>query len=145
MQEIEVEEGTRTFVNLDSMWYGISSRDGWEEIHIVDDMNDYDVNPNPFGKDVDPFQKPAALGSTSYGSFNSFVQSKGSPINCIVENRFYRNVMDGNDRSLGKTLANCRYLTCLDHGLYGLEVKKEGTDFQGLEIHDIGSLIPNLD
>ena len=48
--------GTREFVNLDTVWFGISHENDSDMLYIVSNMNDFDVSPNPFGDNVNPFE-----------------------------------------------------------------------------------------
>ena len=50
-----VPDGTREFVNLDTVWYGIVRDKGQDSLLVVEDMNNFANNPNPFGVDVETF------------------------------------------------------------------------------------------
>ena len=55
IDRMSVPGGTRAFVNLDTVWYGIVRRDGQDSLLVVEDMNNFANNPNPFGVDVETF------------------------------------------------------------------------------------------
>ena len=65
-------------------------------------MNNFLVNPNPFGGDINIFEVPGEFiqqGSTSqsFDSFNDFLKTNTRGIKniaCIVENLFYKNKID---------------------------------------------------
>jgi hypothetical protein len=159
--EIEVDPGTYKFINLDAVWYGIAKNEnGYDTIGLIKGMNNFFVNPNPFGgDDTNAFNDfpvtlyvNGAVSETDYDSFNKMVESKNTGVNCIVENLFYRNVIDVTvvngeyDPSMfGQIIPECRYLVCLSHRLYGMQFIKGGAKGYTLHVHDIGSLIPNID
>ena len=45
----------------------------------------------------------------------------------------------------GDVISQCKYIVCLTNGLYGLQPIWDGTEFVTFRMHDIGSLVPNLD
>lgn len=150
IKPVAITEGTRKFVNLDTVWYGVVDRRSengeWDEIEIVDDMNDFYVNPNPFGGDVNPFACPLYSGnSVRWGSFNEFLKASKTRVNCIVENLFRNNpVYSGSD--LGSAIANCQYIVCTTNRLYGLRPRKSNKgEFKGFQLIDIGALVNNID
>lgn len=89
-------------------------------------MNDFDLNPNMFN--CNPFDKPAYEPSetpTEMGiTFNEWLLGSG-PLNCIVENMFFKDRSFDKDKGAVPTFAqvmnSCRYLVCAASGFYGLE------------------------
>lgn len=138
------------FVNLDSIWYcKESDANGNDQVKIVDQMNDFLTWPNPFG--CNPFDAKGDDGEVVSISFNEWMQGK---LNCIVENRFYKNNMvdDGAvdltpEDSFAQMLTKSRYLVCVENGFYGLESKWKSNqvtgdrEFIGFERHDIGNTL----
>ena len=61
-KEIELPDGTEDFLNLDGIWYGIQKYEDYTQICIMNDMNDFMVNPNPF--DGNPFGTKMEVGET---------------------------------------------------------------------------------
>ena len=116
VDDVAVPEGTVRFINLDSVWYGlVQCSDGgrvWNELRIVDEMNDFADNPNPFGDGVNPFD---------FG-FNGYLGNNGISIHSIVENKFYGNLIDGSDGDgeFGGVIPKCMYIVCMGNGFYGL-------------------------
>lgn len=154
------DDGTLRYINLDSVWYGIQevvvtvengeiAEDGTPirvpmldsdgkmitTNHIVivpEPMNDFAVNPNPFGEN--PFDAPfpddpdTPEENEYRGSFNQFMDwlagnlEKSIVVNCAIENLFYAN---GFSDDVGDVLANVKipkskYIVCAGYGLYGL-------------------------
>lgn len=86
--DIPYEPGTISFLNLDAVWYGIVRKTDkvikkeYDQINIAEGMNDFFTNPNPWGKNVNPFNAPLTLdasanifsGTTSPQTFNEFLQ-----------------------------------------------------------------------
>ena len=146
VQSMKIDENTVKFVNLDTVWYGIVRNGNFDQITVVSDgMNDFFVNPNPFGENVNPFDSSLTFnGDSSHASsFNKFMELEEKRINCIVENRFYGNSIGSGE--FGGALADCRYLVCLSDGFYGLKPVRGNGEFQGLKMYDIGYLMPNID
>ena len=136
-------ENARDFINLEGIWYAIvRSEENADTLKIVDDMNDFEVNPNPFGQN--PFDAPLIMPGSEADSFNDFSIRKAAEdgesfINNITENLFYKNTFLVGT-SLGNILPRCRYILCLSDKLCGLEAKYgENGEFLGLAVHDIGS------
>lgn len=151
IKPVAITAGTRKFVNLDTVWYGVVDKRGedgseWDEIEIVDDMNDFYVNPNPFGGDINPFACSLYSGSSvRWSSFNKLLSVSKTRVNCIVENLFRNNKMFS-DSVLGPAIVKCQYIVCTTHRLYGLIPKKNASGaFLGFELVDIGSLVNNID
>lgn len=148
------------FINLDSIWYCNKVVDGHDTIAIVKEMNNFYRDANPFGGN--PFDKYLYNPPTQEGrdptslnvTFNNWLDGSGrKTLNCIVENRFYKNVMDdeqaiGSTTKFGKTITACRYLLCVPNGFYGLEsywkVVSGVRTFMGFVLHDIGRTLPVL-
>lgn len=140
----------KKFFNLDSIWY--CQRDGNagnDRIDIVNEMNDFVRDANPFGDN--PFDKPLfGDDGTSLGyTFNKWL----TELNCIIENRFYKNVLKddgakGTHTNFGDMISKCRYLLCGHGGFYGLEAYWDTTGgeraFKGFKLHDIGATLPIL-
>lgn len=62
-----------------------------------------------------------------------------------MENRFYRNDFGTGDDNVGAIMSKCRYLVCLDTGLYGLAPNvNDNKEYVGFTLYDIGSSIPNI-
>ena len=110
----------REFVNLDSIWYGICPHDNHDTIELIPEMNDFSINPSPFGTENNPFgMKP----SESDRSFNGLMQHQQKNINCIVENWFYLNWPETESTNqFGFNLKQCKYIACLNNRLYGLKI-----------------------
>lgn len=66
-------------------------------------------------------------------------------INSIVENAFFNNVAFE-----GMHVCNCKYILCCTpplhefSGLLGLGIYREGNEFLGLDLYDIGAESPNF-
>ena len=139
-------EKVTKFIPLDSIWYCKKVVGGHDTIALVDQMNNFDKNPNPFGGN--PFDKELFYpnGGSMNVTFNDWLDGDGrKTLNCIVENRFYKNVMS--EEGFGKTITSCRYLICVPGGFYGLESHWDSTTggFKGFILHDIGGALPILD
>ena len=79
------------FINLDTLWYYKKTENGHDTISLVgDEMNM--GKSNPFGEN--PFDKPLYVGNEEENptGFNQWMAENENTLNCIVENRFYRNV-----------------------------------------------------
>lgn len=113
-------------------------------------MNNFYVNPNPFGENVNPFNKKPDAGGQS---FNEQLKDSHDCINCIVENRFRNNIFDDSVVSeavastmFAKVIPACIYLVCTGNRFCGLVPIKNGDgDFSHFVKRDIGSMIPNID
>lgn len=118
-------------------------------------MNNFYKDANPYGGnpfDFNLFTLPD--GQTEpinmEVTFNDWLKT----LNCIVENRFYKNVLRddgarGESNTFGQMISNCRYLLCVPGGFYGLEAYWKKDDdgsrtFAGFILHDIGSTLPIL-
>lgn len=61
--DLNIEKNTVEFVNLDTVWYGIVRNQDHDCLKIIPEeadeqgMNNFFVNPNPFGENVNPFDK----------------------------------------------------------------------------------------
>ena len=138
------------FVNLDSIWYCKQVVDGHDTIAVVDEMNNFDRIPNPFGEN--PFDKELfdPDGNPMDVTFNAWLGGDGRKmLNSIVENRFYKSALDdegaGDPKGkFGKTISNCRYLLCVPNGFYGLESYWDADLFLGFKLYDIGAALPIL-
>ena len=164
VRELNIEQDTIKFVNLDTVWYGIVRRKdnekSYDNIELIPDGSEYDgmnnfvVNPNPFGEEINPFNSPIRHGMTgTWGSsFNQYSRSHGNVVNSIVENLFYKNILDESPLNgieytkFGHVIPLCKYLVCLSDKFLGLkpEWANDGS-FTGFTVFDIGSMIPNLD
>ena len=90
-QDEQIEE----FFNLDSIWYCKKEVGNTDTIAIVDEMNNFyrDANPyggNPFDKqlwELDDSGNPQPISENK--TFNQWLEK----LNCIIENRFYKNVL----------------------------------------------------
>ena len=113
-------------------------------------MNNFYVNPNPFGENVNPFNKKPDAGGKS---FNELMHDSHDYVNCIVENRFRNNIFDDSVVSeavastmFAKVIPACIYLVCTGNRFYGLSpIKNSKGYFSHFNRHDIGNLIPNID
>lgn len=131
-----------------------------DKLKIVEGMNDFVVNPNPFGDN--PFDKEGGIDASgisddyTYDSFNGLLDSMSrehkalNSVNCIVENLFYKNrIQDGDSTPIGAAMYGSRYIMCVQNRLLGLEDRFPTEDgvkkFSKFVVHDIGSLIPNID
>lgn len=167
VKAISVEPDTVEFVNLDTVWYSIVRKKHtggsyYDYLEIVPEendqqgMNNFFVNPNPFGEGVNPFKKPIRWGLNSAwqteSSFNKFAYEQRGRINSIIENLFYKNRIDGlkhdstDETQFGQVIPLCKYLVCLSNRYYGLKPEiGEDNKFAGFTIYDIGTMIPNFD
>ena len=143
VKEIENNKNTIKFVNLDSVWYGLVRDKGENEefshdnLTIVDGMNNFVVNPNPYGENI--FDAEFKFGGQSWDSFNQYVKQrsldkeKDVQIHRIVENKFYHNTFEHYSQEtqdlVGSIIPNCKYLLCMDTGLYGLVPMMEDGKF----------------
>ena len=146
------------FVNLDSVWYGISRNPAKEEgedgkvFHFKDEdgneilvdqlvvfspLNSSDVIENPFDQ---PLKREDSVEEES-SSFNQIVVenamkwAESVQVNCIIENKFF-----GNPAFDEVGLKDSRYLICLSHRFYGLGFKSgKGS------LIDLGAKISCLD
>jgi hypothetical protein len=67
-------------------------------------------------------------------------------VNCIVENLFYNNVIDTDQTSFGWAFQKCKYIVCVSTKLLGIHLNfSEAGRFTGLNVFDLGSMIPNID
>ena len=64
VQGIKIPDGTIQFITLNQIWFGISrtkldetaeNSPTFDHLEIIYKMNNFDLYPNPFGKDVNPF------------------------------------------------------------------------------------------
>ena len=87
MQKISGEfDGVQEFFNLDGVWYCKKTTNGEDKdiIEIVDGMNDFNRQANPFG--CNPFDHIIHDGTET---FNDWL----GKLYCIVENRFFNTVL----------------------------------------------------
>ena len=177
------DDGTLRYINLDSVWYGVQevvvTVDSGEKDddgnpirvpklvdekmittnHLViapEPMNNFAVNPNPFGQN--PFDAPfpddpGTPGVDEFrGSFNQFMdveageREESLTVNCVIENLFYANRFsyDTGDVLANMKLPGSRYIVCAAQGLYGLVPMYENKEFIGMGIYDIGEDIQNI-
>lgn len=160
LQIWDSNEKVTQFINLDSIWYCKKVVDGHDTIAIVSQMNNFNKYVNPFGDKnpfdqllwnprPDPYVEPTDMGIT----FNQWMGLEGKEkLNCIIENRFYKNVMRdegalGPDTGVGRMITDSRYLLCVPGGFYGLESYWDSTTggFKGFILHDIGEALPIID
>lgn len=144
------------FINLDSIWYCkkvLETDEGekYDTLAIVDEMNNFYKDVNPFGGN--PFDMKLYNSSDddlgySFNKWISRLQTK--ELNCIIENRFYKNVMD-DDKALnpkdkfGGVITSCRYLLCVHGGFYGLKSHFATTgEFDGFTLYNISDMLPIL-
>lgn len=140
----------KKFINLDSIWYCKKVVDGHDTLSVVEEMNNFDKNPNPFGEN--PFDKELFYpnGNPMEVTFNDWLGEDGKKeLNCIVENRFYKSVLEDEgaispDVHFGQLISKCRYLLCVPDGFYGLESNWDDGLFLGFKLHDIGETQPIL-
>jgi hypothetical protein len=107
---------------------------------------------NNFDKDANPFDmKLYDSNGVDLGySFNDWIgQTTSGKLNCIVENRFYKNTMVDEGAinpktNFRQTITNCKYLLCVPSGFYGLESHFADNAFDGFVLHDIGKTLPIL-
>lgn len=144
------DDQVKEFFNLNSIWYCkkvAGENNDKNTIGLVDEMNNLWVN-NPYGGN--PFDKQL-VGSGDEQTFNEWLGT----LNCIIENRFYKNVLrddgaKGQPNKFGDTISNCRYLLCASNGFFGLQEHWMDDEtsgemvFQGFMLHDIGSFLPIL-
>lgn len=143
------------FINLDSIWYcrkvekkNVGGRVlEYDTLEIVKEMNKFDVGSNPFDKPL--FDKS---GNEINSGFNNWMGDlDNGSLNCIIENRFYKNTMKDEGAEHKKTdfadsLTKCKYLFCVPSGFFGLENHYDSTTrtFDGFVLHDIGGGLPIL-
>lgn len=148
------------FVNLDSVWYGISRNPLQEEgedgkvfrfkdedgneilvdrLVVFSPLNSSDEIENPFDQ---PLEREDSVEEEGEGSsFNQIVVenamkwAESVQVNCIIENKFF-----GNPAFDEVGLKDSRYLVCLSHRFYGL-VFKSGKG----SLIDLGAKIACLD
>ena len=144
------------FINLDSIWYCKKTVDGHDTLEIVKEMNNFYKDANPWG--CNPFNdKPLwNPNKTSMNkTFNSWMGLNGNiALNCIIENRFYKNTMDDDSAinpktDFGEVISNCKYLLCVPGGFYGLESywtsnANGSRTFMGFILHNICATLPIL-
>lgn len=153
--KVDLDKNVVSFHCLDSVWYG-KQRNVNEETGkthdgfvIVKGMNDFYVNPNPYGMNI--FDAPMAFGDTTYDSFNKYAKGISATRDFIVtsidENMFYHNDIGDGDIGFSKTLSMCRYIVCMDNGLYGLQPMFDPNtkEFSALRLNDLGAMIENID
>lgn len=145
-------ENVKKFICLDSIWYCKKMDGSHDTLEILDGMNDFLNHSNPFGGN--PFDKELFYpnGNPMEVTFNDWLGEDGKKeLNCIIENRFYKNVMKDDKAVLpqtqfGEIITNCRYLLCVPDGFYGLESHWEtisnARTFKGFKLHNIGWLQP---
>ena len=173
-------DGTIGFLNLDTIWYALvrtsvpvpgetdegSSEVTFDTLKLSMDMNNFVVNPNRFGSNINPFDVPLtfvddhSMVNEFPDGFNGFMKvptTEASPIsvsmNCIAVNLFHKNPfydeLDENrpdGSSVWTLLPRCNYLVCLSHGFYGLELRWTKKNTLGsVVLHDLGATIPNMD
>lgn len=177
------DDGTLRYVNLDSVWYGVQEvvvtvdsgevdddgnpirvplLDSDEKMittnHLViapEPMNDFVVNPNPFGQN--PFDAPFPDNPSTEedefrGSFNQMMdylagdRMESLTVNCIVENLFYANKFteQTDDYLAYYMLPESRYIVCAANGLFGVAPQYSNGQFTGMRIYNIGLAIPNI-
>ena len=151
---VKLDKNVVSFHNLDSVWYGKQRNTNketgkeYDNFVIVDGMNDFFVNPNPYGMNI--FDAPIKIDGNDRESFNAYALSCSERmdfhVTMINENLFYHNVV-GDGSGFSGEFSLCRYVLCMGNGLYGLEPKFDGPDkaFSSLVMHDLGKLINNLD
>lgn len=148
---------------IDGSWECVVAYD--EILLAGDDMNDPKTIENPFviaDEWVNPFscqlrymEDDGKEIRETYDSFNSFVKKSAIQgmsrisINCILENKFFKFKFDedgknDDDNDILSIIPKCRYLVCLTNGFYGLELVKKENDFIGIQMYNLGEMIPNL-
>ena len=108
-------ERVEQFFNLDSIWYCKKVVSDHDTIAIVNEMNNFyrDANPyggNPFDFNLFTLPKGQTEPIDMEVTFNDWLGT----LNCIVENRFYKNILrddgaKGEPNTFGQMISNCRY------------------------------------
>ena len=148
MDKVDAPENVVSFVNLDSLWYGLSeqSDDGqtYHKVELMTDMNE------PGARKVNLFDGKMLPEETQ--TFNDWLKSNHMVVNSLVENKFYRNAgFDADDASAtdpAKVIAQCKYLMCVEGGLsrfYGLEIYTNADGSRGFRRHSIAENVMNME
>ena len=145
------------FINLDAVWYAkcehvdVEAGDKtYNTLELMEEMNDFFVNPNPYGEDVNPFDGQLFYDGFD-GSFNDWLKKEHLEVKSIVENLFFHNWFGDapsySDHDAVEVISRCKYLVCVgEGGFMGLEVQRsEGGKFIGLKMHNIGGMLNNID
>ena len=155
---------------MKNLWYGLvfNEDDRCNSLELVDSMNDYIANSNPYGgnpfgdvESVPPSnrlwywdEKDGDGNPTKYSSFNGFVLKRskesndGVRISKIVENVFFKSPDFRNGEfdydDVRCVIGESQYLVCLTIGFFGLVPVFEDGEFLRFEMYDIGKRIVNI-